>query len=71
VSQGAVDLPDLERLRTLLDEHALRTGSVRARALLASWEEAGVRFRKVVPLIAPRAEPQPDVAEASASGVAP
>jgi glutamate synthase domain-containing protein 3 len=71
VSARALDADDLDTLRALLEEHARWTGSVRARALLASWHEAGPRFRKVVPLVALPGQPQPDVAEASASGVAP
>jgi glutamate synthase (NADPH/NADH) large chain len=41
---------DAERLRILIERHLLFTGSIRARALLESWETALPRFVKVMPL---------------------
>jgi glutamate synthase (NADPH/NADH) large chain len=40
---------DLESLRALVEEHATETGSPRARALLADWDHAKLRFIKVIP----------------------
>jgi glutamate synthase (NADPH/NADH) large chain len=40
---------DAERLRILVERHALRTGSAFARALLEDWENARARFVKVMP----------------------
>jgi glutamate synthase domain-containing protein 2/glutamate synthase domain-containing protein 3 len=49
-----VDLDELteadeEEVKTLISEHAQRTGSLVARNLLASWERASARFVKVMP----------------------
>ncbi len=50
VSIEALADPDDERLvRELVEEHALRSGSVRARELLASWGSVRGLFKKVVP----------------------
>jgi glutamate synthase (ferredoxin) len=61
---------DDEVLRPLIREHAARTGSLRARAILAGWQRYRPLFRKVVPLVAPVAAPaaEPPVA-APAGGV--
>jgi glutamate synthase (NADPH/NADH) large chain len=40
---------DGARLQALLGEHALRTGSAKAKALLADWAEAALKFVKVYP----------------------
>jgi glutamate synthase (NADPH/NADH) large chain len=40
---------DAERLRILVERHALHTGSAKARALLDDWEAARGRFVKVMP----------------------
>jgi glutamate synthase (NADPH/NADH) large chain len=40
---------DEERLRILVERHLLYTGSERARAILADWNEAVKRFVKVMP----------------------
>jgi glutamate synthase (ferredoxin) len=40
---------DQELLGGLVREHATRTGSPRARALLADWDRASAGFRKVAP----------------------
>jgi glutamate synthase (NADPH/NADH) large chain len=40
---------DAERLRILVERHLLMTGSARARALLADWDQALTRFVKVMP----------------------
>ncbi len=49
-----VDLDELteadeEDVKTLISEHAQRTGSLVARNVLASWERASARFVKVMP----------------------
>ena len=40
---------DAGELKALVEEHALRTGSPRAAALLADWDRSLQRFRQVVP----------------------
>ena len=40
---------DEVQLRTLLEEHAAHTGSLRAKALLADWPAARAAFWKVAP----------------------
>ena len=40
---------DAERLRVVVERHALHTGSARARALLNDWASALTHFRKVMP----------------------
>ena len=40
---------DEAQLRTLLEEHAAHTGSLRAKALLADWPAARAAFWKVAP----------------------
>ena len=52
---------DGEELRTLLAEHAARTGSRRALELLGEWRSALAGFRQVVPLarVSPHGAPQP------------
>ena len=40
---------DLEEVRTLVAEHAQRTGSPVAAAMLADWEAAAIGFVKVMP----------------------
>jgi glutamate synthase (NADPH) large chain len=42
-------LPDEAHLRTLIERHAIYTGSARAKALLANWEASRDRFVKVYP----------------------
>jgi glutamate synthase domain-containing protein 3 len=49
-----VDLEELDEtgaaeVKTLISEHAQRTGSLRARNILASWERESQRFVKVMP----------------------
>jgi glutamate synthase (ferredoxin) len=65
-----VTAEDDEVLRPLIREHAARTGSLRARAILAGWQRYRPLFRKVVPHAAPVAAPaaEPPVA-APAGGV--
>jgi glutamate synthase (ferredoxin) len=43
---------DLFALRALIEEHEKETGSPRARALLADWDQAKLRFVKVIPAVA-------------------
>ena len=52
---------DADELRALVEEHLQRTGSRRAAAMLAGWDEAVGRFRQIVPV----APPPPAVSEAS------
>ena len=40
---------DAERLRILVERHALMTGSARARQLLEDWEASVQKFVKVMP----------------------
>jgi len=49
-----VDLEELDEtgaaeVKMLISEHAQRTGSLRARNILASWDREGQRFVKVMP----------------------
>ena len=49
-----MDLEELDEagaaeVKTLISEHAQRTGSLRARNILASWDREGQRFVKVMP----------------------
>ena len=46
---------DADELRALVEEHTLRTGSRRAAAMLASWDETVKRFRQIVPVAPPPA----------------
>lgn len=43
-----MDEADAARLRALIEEHLRETGSEKARALLATWEESRGRFLKVI-----------------------
>ena len=40
---------DTPMLQELLEEHALRTGSIKARRLLDAWPEYATRFLHIVP----------------------
>jgi glutamate synthase domain-containing protein 3 len=44
-----LDPSDEEEVKTLISEHAQRTGSLVARNVLASWERTRARFVKVMP----------------------
>jgi glutamate synthase (ferredoxin) len=48
---GRLDALDHERVHDLVREHAARTGSVRARALLGDWDRVRTAFRKVTPRV--------------------
>src|SRR5438094_4449817 len=55
---------DADELRALVEEHHRRTGSARAAAMLASWEQALRTFRQIVPIaVAQPPEPTPTPAE--------
>lgn len=41
---------DIENIKHMLDMHVARTGSVRAKSLLADWEKVKSQFTKVFPL---------------------
>jgi glutamate synthase (ferredoxin) len=60
---------DAGELRGLLEEHAQRTGSARAAAMLADWEQALAGFRQVVPVavVQPPALAEEPVSEESVS----
>jgi glutamate synthase (NADPH/NADH) large chain/glutamate synthase (ferredoxin) len=45
-----VPAEDAAELRALVEEHHRRTGSVRAAAMLASWDHALTRFRQLIPV---------------------
>jgi glutamate synthase domain-containing protein 3 len=55
VNTGMVDLEqltdadDVAEVRTLIEEHAAATGSVRAQAILADWSNEMTKFVKVMP----------------------
>jgi glutamate synthase (NADPH/NADH) large chain len=49
VTLEALDDDDRHGLRALVEEHAARTGSPKARALLGRWAESAGRFVKVMP----------------------
>ena len=55
INLGMVDLEDLgdaddqSELKAMIEEHAQLTGSTRARAILAEWDEHLVEFMKVMP----------------------
>jgi len=67
----ARDVPaeDVDELRAVVEEHLRRTGSHKAAAMLAKWEEAVRRFRQIVPVAPP--QPQATVAPQEASETAP
>ena len=44
-----LDESDDDEVKTLIAEHAQRTGSLPARNILASWEQRRQRFVKVMP----------------------
>ncbi|TMD27535.1 MAG: glutamate synthase subunit alpha [Chloroflexi bacterium] len=55
---------DADELRALVEEHHRRTGSARAAAMLARWEQALRTFRQIVPIaVAQPPEPAPTPAE--------
>ena len=45
-----VPAEDAAELRSLIEEHHRRTGSVKASAILADWEMALQTFRQIVPV---------------------
>jgi glutamate synthase domain-containing protein 3 len=47
-----VPAEDEAELRNLIEEHVRRTGSARAQAMLADWENALPKFRQLVPVAA-------------------
>ena len=60
-----VPAEDAAELRKLVEEHQSRTGSPRAAAMLADWENALLKFRQLVPVAAvqPQSAPEPAVAK--------
>ncbi|MGZ4245054.1 MAG: GltB/FmdC/FwdC-like GXGXG domain-containing protein, partial [Solirubrobacteraceae bacterium] len=68
VDLGPLDEAGEREVRSLIGEHAQRTGSLRARNILASWERESQRFVKVMPrdykrVLAERAEAQSEEGE--------
>jgi glutamate synthase (NADPH) large chain len=59
-----------DRLRILLERHALYTGSRRARALLDDWQNALGKFVKIMPKDYKRALKQLEAERLSAAEVA-
>jgi glutamate synthase domain-containing protein 3 len=60
---------DAEEVKTLISEHAQRTGSLVARNLLASWDRARERFVKVMPRDYKRVIAEREAAEAPRAAV--
>ena len=63
------DAADETRVRALVEEHAARTGSVRATDLLARWPSIRGTFKKVIPSEYKRVLEQQRLAAASSAGV--
>src|SRR5437773_905795 len=68
-SVRALDPADELLVRDLVREHAARTGSPRARALLDRWDRVGPLLRKLVPHTAPAAAPATSPAAAAPAAV--
>jgi glutamate synthase domain-containing protein 3 len=66
-----VPAEDEAELRNLIEEHARRTGSARAEAMLADWGSALRRFRQLVPVAAVQAPVAPEPAAMEAREEAP
>src|SRR6266487_2490425 len=66
----ALDPADELLVRDLVREHAARTGSPRARALLDRWDRVGPLLRKLVPHTAPAAAAAPATSPAAAAPAA-
>ena len=49
VSTGSTTSPDEERLHELIRQHAVETGSERAKAILADWDHYKNCFKKIIP----------------------
>ena len=47
-----VPTEDADELRSLVEEHHRRTGSLLAAEMLGSWQQAITRFRQIVPVAA-------------------
>jgi len=62
-----VPAEDADELRSLVEEHRHRTGSVKAAGMLADWEAAVKTFRQIVPVASINtSEPTPAPATLSA-----
>src|SRR4029077_14684815 len=59
-----VPAEDAAEIRSLVEEHHRRTGSVRAAEMLVSWEQAITRFRQIVPVAATPVAESPAAQEA-------
>ena len=62
-----VPAEDEAELRTLVEEHARRTGSPRAAALLADWPSAIAKFRQVLPVATLQAQAEQTAAASQES----
>jgi glutamate synthase domain-containing protein 3 len=58
-----VPAEDADELRTLVEEHHRRTGSIRAAEMLAGWDQALIQFRQLVPIAVTQPAPAPAPAE--------
>jgi glutamate synthase domain-containing protein 2/glutamate synthase domain-containing protein 1/glutamate synthase domain-containing protein 3 len=61
-----VPTEDAAELHRLVAEHERRTGSARAAAMLADWENALTKFRQLVPVAAVQAQTAPEPAATDA-----
>jgi len=61
-----VPAEDAAELHRLVAEHERRTGSARAAAMLADWENALTKFRQLVPVAAVQAQTAPEPAATDA-----
>ena len=66
-----VPAEDAAELRALVEEHERQTGSPRATALLASWEQAVKKFRQLIPVAAVQAQATPEPIPAATRESAP
>src|SRR4029077_14692399 len=66
-----VTAEDEAELRGLIEEHAQRTGSRRAAALLADWTSAIAKFRQIVPVARIQAQAQAEQAATASQESAP
>ena len=66
-----VPTEDAAELHRLVAEHERRTGSARAAAMLADWENALTKFRQLVPVAGVQAETAPEPAATEARQEAP
>jgi len=66
VTARHVPAEDAAELRSLIEEHLRRTGSVRAAQILGDWERSLSRFRQVVPSASVQTSPAADPVQPTA-----